>query len=236
MQAETLARNTGAPVLVHRYPKPSYKCVDDVQSYFSNSKTGDKAVLPRSMTIHQRPQATTTTTGLLVVGDRVSTDMILANRLRERIPKTSGILTTVLHARESLGTSLIRRFENWYMRKYALTRSIPVSSGTDPHDAVDLTDCTLASKSDSSSAASVPTSRTRTLEAQAGELWKETQSAWMPAVIDRASPFSRWHALFGKIDDATTSNVRRAGGLVERARWLGAKWQLGLPLRERAKF
>ena len=58
------------------------------------------------------------TKSILVIGDRLATDMILANRINSLHPTSSytlgalPILTTTLHAPESIGTTILRTLEN----------------------------------------------------------------------------------------------------------------------------
>lgn len=73
LQAESVKRSLQAPVLFHSTPKPGYSCIKAIQRYFSSLRTP------------VRPEQ------LIVVGDRVFTDVVLANRLRN-LERGSGLL------------------------------------------------------------------------------------------------------------------------------------------------
>lgn len=38
--------------------------------------------------------------------------------------------------------------------------------------------------------------------------------------------------MFGDLQQGAETGVKKFDGQVERARWMGAKWQLGLPMRD----
>ncbi|KAJ6589966.1 mitochondrial PGP phosphatase-domain-containing protein [Mycena vulgaris] len=73
IQAESVKRSLQAPVLFHSTPKPGYSCIHSIQRYFSSLHTPVR------------------TEQLIVVGDRVFTDVVLANRLRN-LERGSGFL------------------------------------------------------------------------------------------------------------------------------------------------
>ncbi|KAJ6593378.1 mitochondrial PGP phosphatase-domain-containing protein [Mycena capillaripes] len=73
IQAESVKRCLQAPVLFHSTPKPGYSCINAIQRYFSSLRTP------------VRPEQ------LIIVGDRVFTDVVLANRLRN-LERGSGLL------------------------------------------------------------------------------------------------------------------------------------------------
>ncbi|KAJ7647756.1 mitochondrial PGP phosphatase-domain-containing protein [Roridomyces roridus] len=73
IQAESVKRHLRAPVLFHSSPKPSYSCIRAIQRYFL------------SLRAPVRPEQ------LIVVGDRIFTDVVLANRLRG-LQRGSGLL------------------------------------------------------------------------------------------------------------------------------------------------
>ncbi|KAJ7099507.1 mitochondrial PGP phosphatase-domain-containing protein [Mycena belliarum] len=64
IQAESVTRSLQAPVLFHSTLKPGYSCIRAIQRYFASLHTPVR------------------TEQLIVVGDRVFTDVVLANRLR----------------------------------------------------------------------------------------------------------------------------------------------------------
>jgi phosphatidylglycerophosphatase GEP4 len=57
----------GVPVLFHASPKPSYSCINSVKKYFASLKTPIQE------------------DELVVIGDRVFTDVVLANRMKQKI-------------------------------------------------------------------------------------------------------------------------------------------------------
>ncbi|KAF7296040.1 hypothetical protein MKEN_01419000 [Mycena kentingensis (nom. inval.)] len=64
IQAESVKRNLRVPVLFHPTPKPGYSCIRAIQRYFASLQTPVR------------------TEELVVVGDRIFTDVVMANRLR----------------------------------------------------------------------------------------------------------------------------------------------------------
>lgn len=75
IKAEAVTHHLGAPVLRHRALKPSYSCIEDIRNYFAS--------LPDPV-----PDAQ-----LVVIGDRIFTDVVLANRMRSSLaPPSSSVL------------------------------------------------------------------------------------------------------------------------------------------------
>ena len=105
--AEHLARVLGQPVLAHPSKKPANACAKQVINVLA--QYGDKDG------------------HILVVGDRITTDIILASRMQRHLSKRSslqqviGVLTTAVHAPERLGTRVMRGLEMWTLHR--LTRS-----------------------------------------------------------------------------------------------------------------
>jgi len=64
LQCESVTFHTGVPVLRHRSLKPAYSCIAAIRGYFSSLKSPIR------------------TEELIIVGDRVFTDVVLANRMR----------------------------------------------------------------------------------------------------------------------------------------------------------
>ncbi|CAK5264178.1 unnamed protein product [Mycena citricolor] len=64
IEAESVKRNLQVPVLFHATPKPGYSCVKAIRTYFS------------SLRDPVRPEQ------LVIVGDRIFTDVVLSNRIR----------------------------------------------------------------------------------------------------------------------------------------------------------
>ncbi|BGP20085.1 hypothetical protein JCM10213_002665 [Rhodosporidiobolus nylandii] len=176
LQAESVSRNLRVPVLVHKAPKPGPACVRQVAAHFLLPQ--QTAPLPSSLALPSTPSTTPASQALkgqvvfsplarsaaspsppsaspsrpprlLVIGDRLATDMILSHRI-SRLPlpltlpssapapprsraqgllalfrrarlthlgrsgeriETVAVLTTKLHAREGLGTTLLRAVE-----------------------------------------------------------------------------------------------------------------------------
>ena len=65
-----------APVLFHESFKPAYSCITAIRSYFSS--------LPSPIRDHK----------LIIVGDRIFTDVVLANRMRLQTHPSKGLLAT----------------------------------------------------------------------------------------------------------------------------------------------
>ncbi|EAU91238.1 hypothetical protein CC1G_06873 [Coprinopsis cinerea okayama7 len=63
--AESVSHHLRVPVLVHSAFKPAYSCISVIRSYFAS--------LPNPVKSHE----------LIVVGDRIFTDVIMANRIRK---------------------------------------------------------------------------------------------------------------------------------------------------------
>jgi hypothetical protein len=147
----------GVPVLRHESPKPSYACIKGIRTYFASLRETSQslpALLSSSSSFET--EATGVQDGtrerksdfrppqdseLIIVGDRIFTDVVLANRMRSRRPSTSlesstagplAIWTTHVWEKESMlmrwaeGT-LSRAMEAW--TKPRSTSSIKAISG-----------------------------------------------------------------------------------------------------------
>ncbi|KAF9560991.1 hypothetical protein CPC08DRAFT_599556, partial [Agrocybe pediades] len=66
IQSESVSYHLGVPVLAHKSFKPAYSCIDTVRRYFLS--------LPSPVQDHE----------LIVVGDRIFTDVVMANRMRSQ--------------------------------------------------------------------------------------------------------------------------------------------------------
>ena len=64
IQAEAVGHALGVPVLCHAALKPSYSCIKDIRAYFAG--------LPKPVRDDE----------LVVVGDRVFTDVVMARRMK----------------------------------------------------------------------------------------------------------------------------------------------------------
>ncbi|TDL22348.1 hypothetical protein BD410DRAFT_788612 [Rickenella mellea] len=87
IKAESVSISLGVPVLRHDALKPSHACIRDIMNYFfsSPSFTGQSPGKVDEEHGRKRPTADTNwdiLKPLIVVGDRLFTDVILANRMR----------------------------------------------------------------------------------------------------------------------------------------------------------
>ncbi|RPD58150.1 hypothetical protein L226DRAFT_490419 [Lentinus tigrinus ALCF2SS1-7] len=71
IEAESVTYHLSAPVLRHPSLKPSYSCIKSIRAYFAS--------LPRPIRDEE----------LVIVGDRVLTDVVMANRMTRRRPPPS---------------------------------------------------------------------------------------------------------------------------------------------------
>ena len=78
LQSESVAYHLRAPVLFHESFKPAYSCITAIRSYFSS--------LPSPIRDRE----------LIIVGDRIFTDVVLANRIRLQNRPQKGLLGTAL--------------------------------------------------------------------------------------------------------------------------------------------
>ncbi|KAF8418253.1 mitochondrial PGP phosphatase-domain-containing protein [Boletus edulis BED1] len=67
IQAESVSYHLSVPVLRHNSPKPAYSCIKSIRGYFSTLRDPIKDE------------------ELVIVGDRVFTDVVMANRMRRRL-------------------------------------------------------------------------------------------------------------------------------------------------------
>ncbi|KAI6046319.1 HAD phosphatase, partial [Pisolithus marmoratus] len=72
IQAESVSHHLSVPVLHHDSPKPAYRCISAIRAYFSS--------LPNPIQGHE----------LIIVGDRVFTDVVMANRMKRRVAPSTG--------------------------------------------------------------------------------------------------------------------------------------------------
>lgn len=135
LAAENVSSQLGVPVLCHASKKPSRRCAQQVVDYFRE--------------LAQRGAHPDAVPHVLVIGDRLTTDVVLASRIGRllgasvprtdtdldvhedvapRLPLCTAMLTTQLWAPEKLGTRLMRGAENSVLR--ALVRvGIPPRGG-----------------------------------------------------------------------------------------------------------
>lgn len=71
-QAESVSYHLSVPVLRHNAPKPAYSCIKSIRAYFST--LGDPIKDEE----------------LVIVGDRIFTDVVMANRMRRHPKHSSG--------------------------------------------------------------------------------------------------------------------------------------------------
>ena len=117
VQAESLTHHLCAPVLRHASFKPSYKCIKGIRAYFASLKATPKVTGEASAGIQDSE--------LIVVGDRVLTDVVLANRMHARPQSTNqsrtgplAIWTTTVWEKESMflrwgERKLVQAVERW---------------------------------------------------------------------------------------------------------------------------
>ncbi|KWU42923.1 hypothetical protein RHOSPDRAFT_12283, partial [Rhodotorula sp. JG-1b] len=130
IQAETVSRNLGVPVLVHSNPKPAYACAKQIAAHFllapnstDRSVADDVSGSDGALSSTPPPPPPSSVFRVLVIGDRLTTDMILARRLSSlSLPfstrRSVGILTTRLWGREGAGTTLMRTVEKMAVRAF----------------------------------------------------------------------------------------------------------------------
>lgn len=159
-QAETVSRNLLVPVLVHPQPKPGHKCVKAVATHFlppSTSLPPRTAVVwssrGRALADRGLPPTRVDSPRILVIGDRVTTDMIMAHRINKLVlqgsrVETISVLTTTLHAREGLGTTFLRSMEKlavWGLEKRrSRNKEIAVEGAQDWSDCLHSTSAAVA--------------------------------------------------------------------------------------------
>jgi len=116
IEAESVSHHLGVPVLFHSKKKPS--CEDVITRYFASLPAEYPPVeaIPSTTPLPPHPISTIPPSKLIIVGDRLLTDVLLANKLRA-LP----IWTTSLWRRELMGIraieigflNLVLRFRRW---------------------------------------------------------------------------------------------------------------------------
>lgn len=102
--AEQLARKLGQRVLAHPHKKPAMGCAKQVVEVLSSEVEGSEGV-----------------GNIAVIGDRITTDIVLANRINKVLKKNKinsqsiGVLTTGVLEPESLATRTMRGMEMWIL-------------------------------------------------------------------------------------------------------------------------
>lgn len=86
-QCESVTYNTGVPVLRHKTFKPAYSCITAIRTYFLSL------------------QSPIRDEELIVVGDRIFTDIIMANRMRRWKNSSSTLQTALNWGRKDGGVS-----------------------------------------------------------------------------------------------------------------------------------
>ena len=109
LAAETVSSNLGIPVLCHAAKKPSSQCARQVVEHFL------------SLAFRRAESSSTSPLHILVIGDRITTDMVFAQRIARCLTKIesdgrhtqcTSILTKQLWGREGLGTRCLRLIES----------------------------------------------------------------------------------------------------------------------------
>ncbi|PKI85965.1 phosphatidylglycerophosphatase [Malassezia vespertilionis] len=115
LAAESVSAKLGVPVLCHKSKKPSKACALQVIGYLEEQSRRGASAIPRAV----------------VIGDRLFTDVVFSSRIEQCLarnysrsvpdfqtstPLCSSVLTSELWARERLGTRLMRKFEQAFLR------------------------------------------------------------------------------------------------------------------------
>jgi len=102
IQAESISHYLQVPVLRHNTPKPGYSCIQGVRNYFASLPTPVKD------------------DELVVIGDRIFTDIVMANRMKARDGKRGplAIWTSGVWTKESMGMRWIEKKLSEAMVKY----------------------------------------------------------------------------------------------------------------------
>ncbi|WAQ87364.1 hypothetical protein PtA15_8A268 [Puccinia triticina] len=164
IHAESVARHLGVPVLVHETKKPGQKVVKAIHKYFTADYRLVPVIYPSHSSMYgprlpSRSRADPTPLKLMVIGDRVTTDIILASRLRAFLQthqsssnSSSGesnpvcsVLTQNIWQKEKLGTRFMRWAENRAL-KLVIQYSHQNSSmnGSEPSSSRKLPNLTLS--------------------------------------------------------------------------------------------
>lgn len=135
IQAESVARYLQAPVLVHDNKKPSRKVARAIEEFFSSGQGRTAAIFPSDQYNLEHPSCPESQTyssplKLVVIGDRLTTDIVLASRLRMQLLNrrasalpsavdfdssenpVMSVLTQNIWQKEKLGTRFLRLLEN----------------------------------------------------------------------------------------------------------------------------
>lgn len=158
---------------------------------------------------------------VLVIGDRLTTDVVLADRLAQLSHPTSPskyltavpILTTSLHAREDVGTTFMRAIESLALRFRKPTFSHDWDSCLHPSPIVKPPPPPLSKRIDL-----LP-------------ILKTLYSAWeLPSTVPPRKPFSlarAWGEPYVKLVEGTEKVVHKFDWVSQKARERGAVWNIG---------
>jgi len=93
IQAESISHYLQVPVLRHNTPKPGYSCIQGVRNYFAS--------LPNPVKDNE----------LVVIGDRIFTDVVMANRMRSQDSKRGplAVWTSGVWKKEAMGMRWIEK-------------------------------------------------------------------------------------------------------------------------------
>jgi phosphatidylglycerophosphatase GEP4 len=112
----------GVPVLRHSTLKPGYKCIGAIRAYFSS--------LSKPIQDHE----------LIVVGDRIFTDIVMANRMRRSRPPAKlaneKLATPAPDGPLGIWTSGVWQKESMLMRRMELGLVNIVKRFTEPRDSI----------------------------------------------------------------------------------------------------
>jgi len=117
LAAEALERNLRIPVLRHTAMKPSTKCIRSIRDYFdapaSAAPPSNDSVEKLDSHTHDDPrQPHASAPRLVVIGDRILTDVIMGNH-KELGTENMTVLTQTVWAPENLGIRLLRAGETY---------------------------------------------------------------------------------------------------------------------------
>jgi len=152
IQAESVARHLGVPVLVHATKKPGQQVVRAIEQYFTMDRRRVPVIYPPSQFTFEPLMNRSDPLKLVVIGDRVTTDIILASRLQAHLQRKQAtsasaesnpvysVLTQEIWQKEKLGTRFMRWAENralTLVKEYS-TRTATISKTGPPSSSSQL--------------------------------------------------------------------------------------------------
>ncbi|UZJ52704.1 hypothetical protein CBS101457_002024 [Exobasidium rhododendri] len=116
--AEYLSQRLGQLVLAHPSKKPSKACAKQILEILTRRQDGRDSIPGH----------------IMMIGDRISTDIILASRMQRLLQKRKstvqviGTLTTTVHSSERVGTRAMRALEMWVLGRLVRMGIMPGSN------------------------------------------------------------------------------------------------------------